>query len=317
MRTGARLGFALCLSVSAVGAQQEADTTFHPVIARPAWTADKGPRLCLDEGHHNFHTLAGRFLAFGELARRDGYRVSPLRSTFTGSALAGCDLLVIANAQPNDDPWTAYPLPTPSAFTPSEVRELQGWVRRGGAMLLLADHMPLAGAAMRLAEAFGVTFTNGFAVERYDGESARDSAFAIPTLFRTNDGTLASHAVLAGRDSTERVTRVRSFTGQAFRAAGTAVTPIMILPATFISLQPKIAWQFGPETPRIPVGGWMQGASLTDGRGRVAIFGEAGMFSAQLTSAAHKPMGMNAPLAEQNAQFVLNVLHWLSGVIGR
>ena len=39
------------------------------------------------------------------------------------------------------------------------------------------------------------------------------------------------------------------------------------------------------------------------------------MFSAQIAGAERRPMGMNAPMAEQNARFVLNVLHWLSGVI--
>jgi hypothetical protein len=47
----------------------------------------------------------------------------------------------------------------------------------------------------------------------------------------------------------------------------------------------------------------------------VAFFGEAAMFSAQVSGPQRLPMGMNAPLAEQNAQFVLNVLRWLVGVI--
>jgi hypothetical protein len=37
------------------------------------------------------------------------------------------------------------------------------------------------------------------------------------------------------------------------------------------------------------------------------------MFSAQLSG--DEPMGMNAPLAEQNFQLVLNVMHWLSGIL--
>jgi hypothetical protein len=48
------------------------------------------------------------------------------------------------------------------------------------------------------------------------------------------------------------------------------------------------------------------------GKGRVAIFGEAAMFSAQLGGPQKLPMGMNAPVAKQNPQFLLNVMHWLS-----
>jgi len=49
------------------------------------------------------------------------------------------------------------------------------------------------------------------------------------------------------------------------------------------------------------------------GAGRVAAFGEAAMFTAQVDEDG--PMGMNHPEAPQNAQFVLNVLHWLTGVL--
>ena len=51
------------------------------------------------------------------------------------------------------------------------------------------------------------------------------------------------------------------------------------------------------------------------GRGRVAVFGEAAMFSAQLAG-PKQPMGMNAPQAEQNHQLLLNVMHWLSRAKG-
>ena len=74
-----------------------------------------------------------------------------------------------------------------------------------------------------------------------------------------------------------------------------------------------VAGQITDETPRIPVKGWYQGAVMRFGKGRVAVFGEAAMFSAQLAGPNRSPMGMNAPIAKQNPQFLLNILHWLSG----
>lgn len=57
------------------------------------------------------------------------------------------------------------------------------------------------------------------------------------------------------------------------------------------------------------------GCVSTAGPGRrVAVFGEAAMFSAQVGSDG-EPMGMNDPEADQNHQFVLNVMHWLSGLL--
>ena len=70
------------------------------------------------------------------------------------------------------------------------------------------------------------------------------------------------------------------------------------------------AWEFDESTPRVPIEGWLQGAVQDVGRGRAAFFGEAAMFSAQLAGPDRQPMGMNAPDAPHNFQFVLNVMHW-------
>lgn len=277
-------------------AQQLPDTAFKPTISRPAYAAGKGPTLCLDEAHHNFHTLENRYRAFGRLAERDGYRVKPSRTQFGANILSSCMIFVISNAQPNGDAWNTYPTPTPSAFTGTEVAAMRTWVEGGGRLLLIADHMPLAGAAARLAAAFGVTFIDGFALKTFTTEAGRDSSFAVPTLFRLTDGTLAAHPIARGRDSSEAITQVRSFTGQAFKAADATVAPVMVLPSDFITLEPRYAWQFGPTTARRDVGGWLQGATARIGRGRVAIFGEAAMFSAQVAGPNRIPMGMNAPL---------------------
>jgi hypothetical protein len=298
-------------------AQQVPDTAFRPPVAHPAYPSGKGPVLCLDEAHHNFHTLDNRFWAFGELARRDGLRTVPNRDPFTATSLARCTLLVISNAQWSDAEWDSYPTPTPSAFTATEIAAVDAWVKAGGALLLIADHMPLAGAAAALASSFGVTFTDGFAVKRFASEAGRDSSFGVPTLFRLDDSTLTPHPIVRGRSVAEGVTQVGSFTGQAFRAVHPDVKPVMVLPRDFVSLEPRYAWRFSTSTPARDAGGWLQGATRKFGRGRVALFGEAAMFSAQVAGPERKPMGMNAPMAEQNAQFVLNVLHWLAGAIDR
>jgi hypothetical protein len=51
------------------------------------------------------------------------------------------------------------------------------------------------------------------------------------------------------------------------------------------------------------------------GHGRVTVFGEAAIFSAQLAG-YKQPMGMNAPEAKQNHQLLLNVMHWLTRAEG-
>lgn len=292
---------------TAAGAQQVPDSAFAPGIARPAFAEGAGPLVLVDEAHVNFHTTDGRYHAFARLLRRDGYVVRGLREPFTREALAGARVLVIANAlhARNADDWI---LPTPSAFTPAEIAAVEAWVREGGALLLIADHMPFPGAADGLASAFGVVMGNGFA---YDS-TEQQSRFR----FTRANGLLADHPVANGRGREERVDSVDSFTGQAFRLVRPDAEPLLTLGPGTVLLMPEVAWQFSPLTPRMRADGLLHGAVLRHGRGRVAVFGEAAMFSAQLAGPERRPMGMNDPTAPQNVQFLLNVMHWLTGVIG-
>ena len=87
----------------------------------------------------------------------------------------------------------------------------------------------------------------------------------------------------------------------------------MIIGKNSINLLPLTAWEFSDQTPSVPAYGMLQGVTLAYGKGRVAVFGEAAMFTAQLAGEQGAPMGMNHPEAPQNVQFLLNVMHWLSG----
>lgn len=291
--------------IGSAAAQQVADPAFAPPIPQPAFAAGAGPVVLLDEAHHNFHTATGRYLPFAELLRRDGFRVQGSSAAFTAEVLSGARVLVIANAlhERNREDWT---LPTPSAFTDAEIAAVRAWVDGGGALLLIADHMPMAGAAEAMGAAFGVTWHNGFALD----ETAPSGPFVFT---REGPQRLGAHAVTEGRSPAERVSSIATFTGSAFRGPAGAL-PVLTLKPGIISLMPKTAWEFDASTSRQDVGGWLQGAVFEVGKGRVAVFGEAAMFTAQLAGPNKQPMGMNAPIAAQNPQLLLNVLHWLARV---
>ncbi len=303
--TFAALALGLVLTAPAV-AQQVADPDVDLSVARPAWGADAGPRVVIDGGHHNFHTVDGRFAPFAALLRRDGFRVEGRTSAFTAEDLRAVDILVVSNAlnavNDGDDGWK---LPTPSAFTPAEIAAVRAWVEQGGSLLLIADHMPFAGAATDLGAAFGVTWSNGFARRAVPGG---------PDIFTLADGTLKDDVVTRGRSAEERVARLRTFTGSAFRATAGA-RPLIVFPQGYVSDEPKVAWVFDADTRQIDIGGALQGAAIPVGKGRVAVFGEAAMFSAQLGGPRRQKMGFNAPDAPDNKTFVLNVLRWLAGVL--
>lgn len=285
--------------------KQKADDSFLSIINRPAYDPDGGPVIFIDEAHHNFHTIDGRYKPFADLLGKDGYRVKPFQSPFTRAALAQGKILVIANALhvSNLEKWE---LPTPSAFTKEEIAAVREWIEEGGSLFLIADHMPMPGAAADLAAAFGFKFHNGYAV--HSNKAQRRP----PIVFSRDKKTLLDHVIIYGRDSSEHIDSVATFTGQAFLIPENA-QPLLLFGSDYVLYFTEQVAQLTEETPKISAEGMYQGAVLEYGKGRLAVFGEAAMFTAQRVG--QRTMGMNSPVAKHNPQFLLNVIHWLDGII--
>lgn len=294
---------ALCV-VAPATAQQVSDTLFMPPLSSPAYLQGKGPIVLIDEAHNNFHTSTGRYLTFARLLERDGYRIKPLTSRATKESLAQASILVISNALASDD-VQEWRLPNPSAFDSTEIKVINQWVADGGSLWLIADHMPFPGAVENLAKSLGVLVGNGFAM------NTRGNASEI--FFTRKNGLLGNHPITQGRNKSEQVDSVTSFTGQAFRLE--RGTPLMTIGKDVDLLMPVTAWQFSDSTARISATGMLQGAVIEYKKGRVAVFGEAAMFSAQLAGPQRRRVGMNSPLAKQNHRMLLNVAHWLSRLL--
>ncbi|MCB9333372.1 MAG: DUF4350 domain-containing protein [Lewinellaceae bacterium] len=106
----------------------------------------------------------GAMLPLGTWYRPTVIKWRQISSEFTPAGLAQCDILVIANALDSASN-TRWVLPNRSAFSPAEIAAVQNWVRQGGSLFLIADHMPFAGSAADLAAAFGVRMLNCFAMD--------------------------------------------------------------------------------------------------------------------------------------------------------
>jgi len=289
--------------------QQVPDKTFQPKIESPAFEKGRGPRVGIDSAHHNFHTATGRYKSFADLLKRDGYRIIDFDQSITEQTLKKIDVLVISNAlnKRNISDWS---LPTPSAFDQDEMDALKLWVAAGGSMFLIADHMPFPGAASDLAKAFGFTFSNGYARPALQRERG-----VIGDVFGRTSGLIDSE-ITRGRSDAETVTSVTTFGGSAFQAPDNAIKIIQFGPKS-VSRETKRAPGITRDAPTIKIDGWCQGAALKMKKGRVVVFGEAAMFSAQLAGQMKRPMGMNAPNAKQNYQLLLNVMRWLAKVESR
>jgi hypothetical protein len=294
---------------TAARAQQTADDDFDARVARPAYV-DAHPTVAIDEAHANFHTAAGRYKPLADLLSGDGYRVVRGTAPFARAGLAGVAVLIVANAGVGDAP----------AFTERECDAVRDWVRGGGALLLIADHSPYGAAAAGLAARFGVDMGKGFAFDT-------TSSDGHPTVlvFSRDNGLLGDHPVMRGRGAGEEVRRVVAFTGQSLGVPAGA-TAILRLGAhareapTREDVAAALAADAASGGRARAVAGRAQGVVFPFGKGRVAVFGEAAMFSAQVVrfTDGGRPeefrMGMNVP-GNDDRQLALNVLHWLSGLL--
>lgn len=298
----------LLVSPALTLAQQAVDPAFMPSVSVPEYSEGEGPSVFIDAAHLNHDTADGSYLPFAEVLRVDGYTVTSNRTRFNPDTLADADVLVIANAMHEQSEHDWAPLPSFSAFSETEIRVVERWVSDGGSLLLIADHMPLSGHSSELAAAFGILFHNGFAY---------DDATRNPQItFSRSASTLADNTITNGRDASENIESVTTYTGQAFRLSpDVAGEPLLIFPKGSVLLVPEVAWEFSESTPQVPADYLLQGAILQHGEGRVAVFGEAAMFGARLAGQDEVPIGMNAPDARWNEQFAINVMHWLSGAL--
>ena len=288
----------LSAGVTALG-QQSADIHFNTRVEKPAYSKNY-PRVMFDEAHNNFHTATGRYKPFAELLFSDGYQVVVNRKPFAKESLRTFKVLVIANAlgaEDMDEDGADQP-----AFTKEEAEAVRDWVRSGGSLLLIADHAPFGAAAESLAKEFNVTMSKGWVRDREHTQPGGRSL-----VFSRENKLLLDHPITQGRNETERIDRVQTFTGQALKGAEGAMS--------FLKLGEQAKDSPDPTSEQgVSVAGQSQGLAIKFGKGRVVMMGEAAMLSAQVSGAENRPMGMNVP-GSDNKQLVLNIMHWLTGLL--
>jgi hypothetical protein len=289
-------------TASTVEPPRSVDKSFSYMINNPAFPGEKGPVVLIDEAHNNFHTGIGTYLPFADLLRQDGYVVERAKGNISVELLKSGVIYVIPDAQP---PFNTGDPPT---FSGEEIQILNDWVQKGGALFVITDHMPDPGAIKDLALSFGIEVSNGYVME------GPPPGRPGPTIFQRKDGSLADHFLTNGRGLEEQVRRIATFAGSAFRCEE-GFQPLLILGEGFRSWTPVEYNKFPPGTPNIDVSGWYQGGVMSYGKGRIAFFAEAAMFTAQVFDSGRIKAGMNHPLGKDNARLLLNTFHWLSSIL--
>ena len=291
-----------------IGQPQSVDVAFNARVSRPAYVT-KHPSALFDEAHNNADTSSGRYKPFADLISSDGYRVVPNTERFSGRSLKDYVVLVIVNASGPQGQRDA------SAFSEEECDAVRDWVKAGGALLLITDHAPFSSAVVELAKRFDLELARGFTIEtvHYDKESGDQTEL----VFTREEGLLSEHPITKGRDATERINRIISFSGTSLKGPKGSV-PFLKLADTAMDLLPPDRKPSSPDEPapdhkQVSAAGRAQGVALEFGKGRVVVLGEAAMLTAQVAMRGFR-FGMNVPGID-NRQLALNMMHWLSGLL--
>lgn len=290
------------------GPRQIADRAFDARTNRPAYVKQH-PRVLFDEAHNNPDTSAGRYSPFVDLIRSDGYKVVPSAGSFSATVLKGYDVLIIVKAAGPNERRDA------SAFTGAECNAVRDWVKAGGALLLIADHVPFGAAVVQLANRFDVDIARGHTIETLHYN--KDSGDQTELVFAREDGLIGEHPITRGRNETERINRVMTFGGTSLKGPGGSVA-LLNLADTARDVLPPDRKHGSPEEPpadhmAVSASGRAQGLALEFGKGRLVVFSEAAMLTAQIAPGGFR-FGMNVSGTE-NRQLALNIMHWLSGLL--
>jgi len=287
------------------------DPRFDTTIANPAY-AQHGPLVLYDDAHQNVHKADGAYKPLVDMMRHDGYQVRGLEQPWSASSLSGATVLVSVLSQganeTNDAP----------AFSDAEITALDAWIKAGGSLLLITDHWPFGAAVAGLTKHFGVLTGTGLVEDPQNHESQRGASHLI---YSDDNERLKDHPVVQGRNDSERVHQVLTFTGTSF-ACPTEGVPFLSLspgaieyPSTPASVKKKggntvVSMNYGEPK---PTQGNSQGLAMEWGKGRIVMLADAGMLRAERPRHG-QGVGMNVA-GYDNRQLALNIMHWLSGVI--
>jgi hypothetical protein len=304
------LATALFLTMTALPVHSEwpmsNDPAFDTSVANPAYEASKGPAILLDGAHHNFFIQWDFIEPFTQLAIADGYRPIVGQQEFSPGYLRTFDIVMIITALPFDF-TTKNEVTTEKTFTNAEIDALYEWVEAGGSLLVFSEHAPFDQAINPLLQRFGISSSIGTIVDPVHFDKILGRPGWIE--FSRDNGLLnPDHPIANGRHGAEAINSVISFGGSALQGAG--FSNLLRLSATAENRQHPTG--VGPSGM-----GDSQALAGTVGSGKVVAFGDSNGFTAMIfkeEDGTTNALGMNTTHHDWR-QFVLNVLHWLSGIL--
>lgn len=294
------------MQAQAQEALQRPDTDYTYPNTSPAYASGSGPVILIATENSDF-VANNSHLPFVKLAEADGFQVRMQNKPLSEELSAGAGILVLMNNYLKS--FIEYPaISPPSAYSDAQISAIRQWVEDGGSLLILADHAPYGGGTSKLASVFGFEYLNGNAA---DTMMAELGIRRVDIEYTPQRGLNSSHPVTDGSTGRAAIKRYFAFGGQAFIPAEGS-KPLLTLPQGWSAIFTYGLRREIKTAPRIDASGMSQGSTLEYGKGRMAVFTEAGGFTAQIVRGVNK-FGFNTPEGSENPEFVLSVLRWLAG----
>ena len=277
------------------------DNDYDVSVKEPKLIGQK-TRVYFDQGHKNHHQIDWTYKPFATLLTNDGCIVKSNNRLIETTILSQTDIYVVATATGKEEPGEK------SAFTESEINNLEEWVKNGGSALIVTEHYPFGLSMAALLKKFGVTIHNGYT----EDSTLTNKRVGDALLFEKEKGNLNSNHPI-----TSNINRVNTFTGSSIKGDSTW-TKLLILSDKALNYNVNvIVKRDGGDTnvsisyaDSYPATGYAQGICKSYGKGKVVVLAESALLTAQIDKNGNK-FGMNITDTD-NKEFTLNIFRWLA-----
>lgn len=280
------------------------DTPFNATTLHPKYKQQKGPKILIDAGHHNFIVEMGLIKPFVDLSSFDGYQPKIDSGIFTPAYLANYKMVLITPAMPFKF-GSKKEVTTEVTFTKDELTAIHDWVMDGGSLIMLSEHAPIDKSMTPLFNTFGIQSSIGavFDTVNYDTSIKLSNAQTI-LIFNNSNGLLnKNHPIIQGSNKNEIVNNIETYTGCALTGEG--YNNILKLSPTATIRKWNASQPSG--------GGDSQCLAGSFGKGKIVALGDCNGFTSMYVNTGGKKFSAGMQVEQYDwKQFVLNTLHWLS-----
>jgi hypothetical protein len=286
-------------------AQMYNDTPFNAQVAHPKYGREKGPKILIDAGHHNFIVEMDLIKPLISVMESDGYTTKIDSAIFTKDYLSKYKILVIMPAMPFKF-GSKGQVTDEVTFTPAELNALHDWVSEGGSLLMFGEHAPIDKSVTPLFNKFDIQVSIGIVSDSLNCDSTlKVSGYKTLIKYNETNGLLnQSHPITIGANKMERIHNIVTYGGCGLTGAG-YTNILQLAPSAIIK---KYNGSSPSGTPN------SQGLAGNVGKGKLVALGDCNGFTAMyipLKTGENYSAGMQVTNYDWK-QFVLNTFHWLS-----